>query len=101
MRMAWNVLGGLALFIIGTVLGSAGMVMYRHSDELVQLYRHGFDDLVRLVSPVENRKVLYYRDPGGAPYWSAAPKKDASGRDYIPVYEGEEKLNLGEETPTN
>jgi len=36
------------------------------------------------------RKVLYYRDPGGAPYWSAEPKKDASGRDYIPVYEDEE-----------
>jgi Cu(I)/Ag(I) efflux system membrane fusion protein len=36
------------------------------------------------------RQILYYRDPGGAPYWSAAPKKDASGRDYVPVYEDEE-----------
>ena len=27
------------------------------------------------------RKILYYRDPSGAPYWSAEPKKDADGRD--------------------
>jgi Cu(I)/Ag(I) efflux system membrane fusion protein len=36
------------------------------------------------------RKILYYRDPSGAPYWSAEPKKDADGRDYLPVYEDEE-----------
>ena len=34
------------------------------------------------------RKILYYRDPSGAPYWSAEPKKDAQGRDYLPVYRG-------------
>ncbi|UPJ55277.1 efflux RND transporter periplasmic adaptor subunit [Bradyrhizobium sp. 192] len=33
------------------------------------------------------RNPLYYRDPGGAPAWSAAPKKDAQGRDYVPVYD--------------
>lgn len=36
------------------------------------------------------RKILYYRDPSGAPYWSAEPKKDAHGHDYLPVYEDEE-----------
>jgi Cu(I)/Ag(I) efflux system membrane fusion protein len=36
------------------------------------------------------RKILYYRDPSGAPYWSAEPKKDAQGRDYLPVFEDEE-----------
>jgi len=36
------------------------------------------------------RKILYYRDPSGAPYWSAEPKKDTQGRDYLPVYEDEE-----------
>ncbi|MDE2376445.1 efflux RND transporter periplasmic adaptor subunit [Bradyrhizobium sp.] len=30
---------------------------------------------------------LYYRDPAGAPRWSAVPKKDAQGRDYLPVYD--------------
>src|SRR5205823_4550732 len=36
------------------------------------------------------RRILYYRDPSGAPYWSAEPKKDAEGRDYLPVFEDEE-----------
>ena len=26
------------------------------------------------------RPILYYRDPGGAPSWSASPKKDPRGR---------------------
>ena len=42
------------------------------------------------VAPAADRKVVYYRDPSGAPYWSAAPKKDDQGRDYLPVYEDEE-----------
>jgi Cu(I)/Ag(I) efflux system membrane fusion protein len=33
-----------------------------------------------------DRTILYYRDPSGAPSWSAEPKKDAQGRDYLPVY---------------
>ncbi len=37
-----------------------------------------------------DRKILYYRDPSGAPYWSAGPKQDADGRDYLPVYEDQE-----------
>lgn len=40
-------------------------------------------------APAE-RTILYYRDPSGAPYWSATPKKDAQGRDYRPVYDNEE-----------
>ncbi|WBL81064.1 efflux RND transporter periplasmic adaptor subunit [Bradyrhizobium xenonodulans] len=34
-----------------------------------------------------DRTPLYYRDPGGAPLWSAGPKKDDRGRDYVPVYD--------------
>lgn len=34
-----------------------------------------------------DRTPLYYRDPSGAPLWSAGPKKDDRGRDYLPVYE--------------
>jgi membrane fusion protein, copper/silver efflux system len=33
------------------------------------------------------RKVLYYRDPSGAPSWSATPKKDTQGRAFLPVYD--------------
>ena len=84
-----NLVGTLALFIMGVALGSAGMFIYERSST----------EFERLVYPMPAncRKVLYYRDPSGAPYWSAAPKKDASGRDYVPVYEDEEKLNFGEE----
>lgn len=44
------------------------------------------------------RPVLYYRDPGGAPFWSAGPKKDSQGRDYLPVFDDEE-LSLVERAP--
>lgn len=36
------------------------------------------------------RTILYYRDPSGAPFWSAEPKKDSNGRNYLPVYDDEE-----------
>ncbi|MBI3435006.1 MAG: efflux RND transporter periplasmic adaptor subunit [Proteobacteria bacterium] len=36
------------------------------------------------------RTILYYRDPGGAPSWSATPRKDAQGRDFLPVFADEE-----------
>ena len=34
-----------------------------------------------------DRTPLYYRDPSGAPLWSAGPRKDDRGRDYLPVYD--------------
>jgi membrane fusion protein, copper/silver efflux system len=37
-----------------------------------------------------DRPILYWRDPGGAPRWSATPVKDAQGRDFLPVYDDEE-----------
>jgi membrane fusion protein, copper/silver efflux system len=36
------------------------------------------------------RAVLYYRDPSGAPEWSATPKSDAHGRAFLPVHDDEE-----------
>ena len=36
------------------------------------------------------RKILYYRDPSGAPSWSATPKNDAQGRAFLPVYDDAE-----------
>lgn len=41
-------------------------------------------------APQKERKVLYYKDPMGKPDFSAVPKKDAMGMDYIPVYEDKE-----------
>src|SRR5665647_282637 len=36
------------------------------------------------------RAILYYRDPSGAPSWSATPKNDMQGRAYLPVYDDAE-----------
>jgi Cu(I)/Ag(I) efflux system membrane fusion protein len=37
-----------------------------------------------------DRAPLYYRDPSGAPLWSAGPKKDQQSRDYVPVYDDDQ-----------
>jgi Cu(I)/Ag(I) efflux system membrane fusion protein len=41
-------------------------------------------------SPQSDRKILYYRNPMGAPDTSPVPKKDSMGMDYIPVYADEQ-----------
>jgi Cu(I)/Ag(I) efflux system membrane fusion protein len=45
-------------------------------------------------------RILYYRDPMGKPEYSAEPKKDSMGMDYIPVYEGQEDKPASPATPT-
>ena len=37
-----------------------------------------------------DRAILYYRDPSGAPNWSAGPRTDAQGRAYLPVFDDAE-----------
>lgn len=44
----------------------------------------------QVTAAAAERKIIYYRDPSGAPYWSAAPKQETNGRDYLPVYEDED-----------
>ena len=39
--------------------------------------------------PAEARTPLYYRNPADAADFSPTPKRDAQGRDYLPVYEEE------------
>ena len=41
-------------------------------------------------APEAGRKILYYRNPMGAPDTSPVPKKDPMGMDYIPVYADEQ-----------
>jgi len=43
-----------------------------------------------VAAAASGRTILYYRDPTGAPYWSATPKKNGEAQDYLPVYEDEE-----------
>ena len=75
---------GVVLLALGLVAGAAGGYWYArpHGDSLSKASAE--------TVATGNRKVLYYRAPDGAPSWSAAPKKDSSGRDYLPVYEDEE-----------
>jgi len=77
---------GAFLLALGVATGAAGGVWLARSPVLVS-------ELANAEQPAPakgKRKVVYYRDPTGAPEYSATPKKDQQGRDYIPVYEDEE-----------
>src|SRR5262245_41456969 len=81
-----RILVSLVILAVGAAAGAAGGLWY------ARLPGHApaaFGVPSDTASAAE-RKILYYRDPGGAPSWSAEPKKDASGRDYVPVYDDEE-----------
>ncbi len=45
------------------------------------------------------KPVLYWKDPDGKSDFSPEPKKTADGRDYLPVYEGEEAVLQGGAKP--
>ena len=79
-------LGGVILLALGVTAGAAGGYWYARLPADVPILAAAPE---RAASAAE-RKILYYRDPSGAPYWSAEPKKDAGGRDYLPVFEDEE-----------
>ena len=76
--------GCLILLALGMTAGAAGGYWY------TRLPTGVLASAIAPQSAAADRKILYYRDPSGAPYWSAEPKKDAEGRDYLPVYEDEE-----------
>src|SRR5262245_31215169 len=76
--------GCVILLALGTTAGAAGGYWY------ARLPTGVLASAVAPESAAAERKILYYRDPSSAPYWSAEPKKDAEGRDYLPVYEDEE-----------
>lgn len=46
--------------------------------------------LPSVAAQAADRPILYYRDPTGAPFWSATPKNDAQGRAYVPAYDDAE-----------
>jgi Cu(I)/Ag(I) efflux system membrane fusion protein len=90
-------LGGAILLALGVTVGAAGGYWY------ARLPAGGLAPAVapETMAAAAERKILYYRDPSGAPYWSAEPKQDANGRDYLPVYEDEEiSFEPGGKKPT-
>jgi Cu(I)/Ag(I) efflux system membrane fusion protein len=76
-------LSGVILLAAGLTAGAAGGYWYARQPASISASTES-------QVTATDRKILYYRDPTGAPYWSAEPKKDAAGRDYLPVYEDEE-----------
>src|SRR6266566_6616652 len=85
-RSPMKPLHGVILLALGLMVGVA--VGYRSAHRAPSLA----DSILAIPAAAQSsdRKILYYRDPSGAPYWSAEPKKDANGRDYLPVYADEE-----------
>jgi membrane fusion protein, copper/silver efflux system len=73
------------LLAAGTAAGIAGT--YGYTNYGIELTRLASSWIAS--APATERRVLYYRDPSGAPYWSATPRKDGQGRDYLPVYSDE------------
>jgi len=78
--------GGLILLVLGAAAGAAAGYWYAHLPAGVPASAVAPET----TTAAAERKILYYRDPSGAPNFSAEPKKDAEGRDYVPVYEDEE-----------
>ena len=71
-----------AVFILSLVLAAGAATGYAY------LHRSGFPALSAVAqASAAERTILYYRDPTGAPFWSATPKNDAQGRAYLPVYD--------------
>ena len=71
-----------AVFILSLVLAAGAVTGYAY------LHRSGFPALSAIAqASAAERTILYYRDPTGAPFWSATPKNDAQGRAYLPVYD--------------
>jgi len=75
----------ILVLALGLSLGAAGQYWYAHRQNS------------SVATPIElstaaasDRPVLYYRDPAGAPSWSASPKHNSAGQAYLPVYDDEE-----------
>jgi Cu(I)/Ag(I) efflux system membrane fusion protein len=77
--------GIIFLVIVAAVGGAAGGYWYGRSPTVTR----DSPPLAEATAAEAERNILYYRDPSGAPYWSATPKKDDKGRDYLPVYDDE------------
>ena len=74
-------------FMLALGVAVAGAALYE--------YAHWSDAgtaTLRVAGPASaaERSILYYRDPSGAPFWSATPKNDAQGNAYLPVYDDAE-----------
>jgi Cu(I)/Ag(I) efflux system membrane fusion protein len=81
-----SVRGSIALIIIAGTGGVTGGYWYGRSDTTMT---PPSSVAQATAATPKDRPILYYRDPSGAPFWSAVPKKDDQSRDYMPVYDDE------------
>lgn len=70
---------------LGLSLGAAGQYWYTHRQNLSSA-----TGMELSKAAASDRRILYYRDPTGAPNWSMSLKKNAAGQAYLPVYDDEE-----------
>jgi Cu(I)/Ag(I) efflux system membrane fusion protein len=75
----------IIILTIGIAAGTAGSFWYSRQSETMA----ATSVVGPSVPPKEERKILYYRNPMGAPDTSPVPKKDSMGMAYIPVYADE------------
>jgi Cu(I)/Ag(I) efflux system membrane fusion protein len=85
MRALVHAMNTLRMFATVALVAAIGVGVYRSVPNSGWSAYAGF----RASASAADRMPLYYQDPGGAPLWSATPKKDAQGRDYLPVYDEE------------
>jgi membrane fusion protein, copper/silver efflux system len=74
-----RLVSGVIILALGLTAGAAGEYWYAPRPHVVA------PPGATNIAAAADRKILYYRDPGGAPHWSATPKKDTAGRDYVPT----------------
>lgn len=90
----------LGVAILAAAGGAGGGYWFARYRDLAPAISEPTSAGVQAAEPSDPRPVLYWRDPSGRPYWSATPKKDAQGLDYLPIYEdGEPSSDLGSVEP--
>jgi Cu(I)/Ag(I) efflux system membrane fusion protein len=74
-------------FMLALGVAAAGVALYEYAH-----WSAAGTASLRVAEPASaaERSILYYRDPSGAPFWSATPKNDARGDAYLPVYDDAE-----------
>jgi Cu(I)/Ag(I) efflux system membrane fusion protein len=87
MVVIMSTIRNVILVVAGIVAGAASATWYAQRAPTHVAVTPAVE---RANSAAATRTVLYYRDPSGAPAWSATPKTDVQGRAYAPVYDDEE-----------
>jgi Cu(I)/Ag(I) efflux system membrane fusion protein len=80
-----KLMSSVVVLAFGAALGVAGGYYYAEHAR-----PHGGVQAQAKARTCAPDKILYYRDPGGGTSFSAKPKKDDAGRDYLPVCDDEE-----------